>query len=74
MSLYFEMRLDRQPTLLRSSISVSTPLDKSILMEYVYLDCRIKIGDMTFMGDLNVLDMANFDVILGMDWLQSIGL
>jgi hypothetical protein len=37
----------------------------------VYLDCEIEIGDKIFMGDLNVLDMVDFDVILGMDWLAK---
>ncbi|KAL9374753.1 hypothetical protein Peur_031632 [Populus x canadensis] len=65
------MRLDRQPTLLKSPITVSTPLDELILVKYVYLDCEIEIGDKIFMGDLNVLDMVDFDVILGMDWLAK---
>jgi hypothetical protein len=65
------MRLDKQPTLLKSPISVSTPLDELILVKYVYLDCEIEIGDKIFMGDLNVLDMVDFDVILGMDWLAK---
>jgi len=37
----------------------------------VYLDCEIEIRDKIFMGDLNVLDMVDFDVILGMDWLAK---
>ena len=40
-------------------------------MKYVYLDCEIEIKDKIFMGDLNVLDMVDFDVILGMDWLTK---
>ena len=71
MSLYFAMRLDRQPTLLKSSISVSTPVDELILVKYVYLNCEIEIRDKIFMGDLNVLDMIDFDVILRMDWLAK---
>ena len=37
----------------------------------MYMDCEIEIGDKIFMGDLNVLDMVDFDVILGMDWLAK---
>jgi len=70
-SPYFAMRLDKQPTLLKSPISVCTPLDELILVKYVYLDCEIEIGDKIFMGDLNVLDMIDFDVILRMDWLAK---
>jgi hypothetical protein len=65
------MRLDKQPTLLRSPISVSTPLDELVLVKYVYPDCGIEIEDKIFMGDLNVLDMVDFDVILRMDWLAE---
>jgi hypothetical protein len=71
MSLYFAMRLDKQPTLLRSPISISTPLDELVLVKYVYPDCGIEIGDRIFIRDLNVLDMVDFDVILGMDWLAK---
>jgi hypothetical protein len=35
----------------------------------VHLDCEIDIRDKIFMGDLNVLDIVDFDVILEMDWL-----
>jgi len=66
-SLYFSMRLDRQPTLLGSPILVSTPLDESILVLYVYPDYGIEIGDMILMGNLNVLDMVDFDMILGIN-------
>jgi len=65
------MRIDKQPILLKSPISVSTPLDELILVKYVYLDCEIEIGDKIFMRDLNVLDMVDFDMILGMDWLAK---
>ena len=65
------MRLNKQPTLLRSPISSYTLLDELVLVKYVYPDCGIEIGDMIFMRDLNVLDMIDFDVILRMDWLAK---
>jgi dTDP-4-dehydrorhamnose reductase len=37
----------------------------------VYQNCEIEIGDKILMGDLNVLDMIDFDVILRMDWLSK---
>jgi len=67
----FAMRLDKQPTLLRSPISIFTPLDELVLVKYVYSDCGIEIEDRIFMGELNVLDMVDFDVILGIDWLAK---
>ena len=41
-------------------------------MKYVYKkNCEIEIGDKILKGDLNVLDMIDFDVILRMDWLSK---
>jgi hypothetical protein len=33
----------------------------------VYPDYGIEIGDMILMGNLNVLDMVDFDMILGIN-------
>jgi hypothetical protein len=44
-----------QPTLLEFSISISIALDESILMEYVYPDYGIDIGDKIFIEDLKCL-------------------
>ena len=68
MSLYIAMRLDRQLTLLGFLISVYISVDEElILVKYVYQNCEIEIGDKILMGDLNVLDMIDFDVILGIN-------
>ncbi|KAH0729889.1 hypothetical protein KY289_001077 [Solanum tuberosum] len=50
---------------------VSTPVGESILAERVYRDCVISINHKNTMDDLVELDMVDFDVILGMDWLHS---
>jgi hypothetical protein len=39
------MRLDRQPTLLGFLISAFTLLDESVLVEYVYPDYGMEIGE-----------------------------
>ncbi|KAG5575756.1 hypothetical protein H5410_055890 [Solanum commersonii] len=39
--------------------------------EIVYRDCPIFINHKSTMADLIELDMVNFDVILGMDWLHA---
>ena len=68
MSLYIAMRLDRQLTLLGFLVSVYISVDEElILVKYVYPNCEKEIGDRIFMGDLNVLDMIDFDVILGIN-------
>ncbi|WMV07439.1 hypothetical protein MTR67_000824 [Solanum verrucosum] len=44
---------------------------ESILAERVYRDCVISINHKNSMADLIELDMVDFDVILGMDWLHA---
>ena len=46
---------------------VSLPTGDSRLAESVYMDSRVIIGDQEFMADLILLDIHDFDVILGMD-------
>ena len=68
MSLYIAMRLDRQLTLLGFLIFVYISVDEElILVKYVYQNCEIEIIDKILMGDLNILDMIDFDVILGIN-------
>ena len=52
------------------SIVVSLPIGDSRLVESVYMDSRVIIGGQEFMADLILLDIHDFDVILGMDWLS----
>ena len=53
-----------------SSIVVSLPTGDSRIVESVYLDSRAIIGGQKFLANLILLDIHNFDVILGMDWLS----
>ena len=51
-------------------IRVSTPVGESMIVEKVYRSCLV-----TFMGnnthvDLVILEIVDFDVILGMTWLS----
>ena len=52
------------------SIVVSLPTGDSRLAESVYMDSRVIIGGQKFMANLILLDIHDFDVILGMDWLS----
>ena len=49
---------------------VSLPTGDSRLGESVYMDSRVIIGSQEFLADLILLDIHDFDVILGMDWLS----
>ena len=51
-------------------ILVTNSLGHSVIVNKVYRDCPIRIGECEFMGDLIELSFREFDVILGMDWLS----
>ena len=52
------------------SIVVSLPTGDSRITESVYMDSRVIIGGQEFRAYLILLDIHDFDVILGMDWLS----
>ena len=49
---------------------VSFPIGDSRIVKSAYLDSRVIIGDQDFLADLILLDIHDFDVILGMDRLS----
>ena len=51
-------------------ILVTNPLGHRVIVNKVFRDCPIKIGEYEFPGDLIELSFREFDVILGMDWLS----
>ena len=52
------------------NIVVSLPIRDSRIAKSVYLNSRVIIGGQEFLEDLILLDIHDFDVILGMDWLS----
>ncbi|XP_070054205.1 uncharacterized protein [Nicotiana tomentosiformis] len=56
---------------LSAPLYVSTPVGDSIIVDRVYRSCVISIGSLKTSVDLLLLDMVDFDVILGIDWLSS---
>nr|XP_033509854.1 uncharacterized protein LOC117274634 [Nicotiana tomentosiformis] len=69
-SSYFALRFGSQPELLNDPFLVSTPVGESLLAEYVYRACRIRVEGRDTLADLIVLDMIDFDMLMGMDWLS----
>ena len=63
----FEVLLEK----LYEPFCVFTHVGEFILAERVYRNCPICINHKNTMADIVELDMVNFDVILGMDWLPS---
>ncbi|XP_070004991.1 uncharacterized protein [Nicotiana sylvestris] len=51
-------------------VYMSTPMGNSIVLDHVYRACMVVIWGLETHVDLLLLDMVDFDVILGMDWLS----
>ncbi|XP_070014823.1 uncharacterized protein [Nicotiana sylvestris] len=69
-SSYFAPYLVMPRDSLSASVYVSTPVGDSIMVDRVYHTCVVVIGGLETHVDLLLLDMVDFDVILGMDWLS----
>ncbi|XP_070004165.1 uncharacterized protein [Nicotiana sylvestris] len=52
-------------------VTVATPLGESLLAEYVYRVCQIRVEGRDTLADLIILDMIDFEMLMGMDWLSS---
>lgn len=57
-------------TLLPYYLIVSTSGGVELVGSEVYRDCKIMVHDKELPGDLIILDIHDFDLILGMDWLS----
>ena len=68
---YFANKFDVIPKELYEPFCVSTPIEKYILSNQVYCDCGISINHKNTIAELIELDMVDFDIILGMDWLYA---
>ena len=52
-------------------LHVSSPLGIKVRIDHICRDCELEISGILFMVDLRVMDISDFDVILGMDWLTA---
>ena len=50
---------------------VSSPLGIRVRIRMICRDCELEIFEILLTIDLRVMDMSEFDVILGMDWLTA---
>lgn len=69
MSSRLMTHIDATLKLLEYELVTSTPLVKTMVAELVYKSCVIRIGEVKLLVDLILLDIQDFNVILGMDWL-----
>ena len=63
-----QVNIEIQP--IDCSMVVSLPTGDSLIADIVYMGCRVIIEGHEFMANLVLLDIQDFDVILGMDWLS----
>ncbi|KAK8923841.1 hypothetical protein KSP39_PZI019286 [Platanthera zijinensis] len=56
---------------LRDSFNIKLPSGDSVISNQGVLRCPIHLGNFLALADLIILDLADFDVILGMDWLSK---
>ena len=64
-----QVNIEIQP--IDCSMVVSLPTGDSLIADRVYMGCRVIIEGHEFMANLVLLDIQDFDVILGMDWLSQ---
>nr|GEZ59931.1 hypothetical protein [Tanacetum cinerariifolium] len=59
------------PTLLNFTVSISTPMKGLAIINHEYQNCPLRFDDKIRSANLFSLDMHNFYIILGMDWLTK---
>ena len=70
-SPYFAKTLARDKVIMKSSLAIGIPVGKTIEVKYVFPACVIEIDSKVYPVDLIELDVLDFDVVLGMDWLSE---
>ena len=66
-----DIKFDVLPNVLVEPFLVSTPVGDSVVAKRLYRSCPILLSNRATLVDLVELDMLDFDVILGMDWLHD---
>ena len=56
---------------LEEPLHVNSPLGSKVSVEHICRDCEVEISGILLNVDLRVMDMLEFDVILGRDWLTA---
>ena len=56
---------------LEDPLHASSPLGIRVRIDQICRDCELEISGILLTVDLRVMDISEFDVILGMDWLTT---
>lgn len=72
MSVYYASRLGVTPEPIFSQVRVLTPMRDSLVVEQVYISYMVTLQGFDTWVDSILLDMLDFNIILGMEWLAHI--
>ncbi|GJS43451.1 putative reverse transcriptase domain-containing protein [Tanacetum coccineum] len=70
-SLAFSKHIKVPSTLLDYALSISTPMKYNVVIGHKYRGCSLRFDDKIPSANLIPLEMSDFDIILGMDWLTK---
>ena len=70
-SSYFAKTLARDRVLMKDPLAIGIPAGRTIEVKYVLPACVVEIDSKVFPADLIELDVLDFNVVLGMDWLSK---
>jgi len=70
-SIDFAKKLDMLPELLRYELHIDTPSGDFLIDDRVFKNCWLLVDVVLLPVDLVELDIRDFNVILGMDWLSK---
>ena len=56
---------------LGNPLHVSSPLGIRVRVDKICWDCELEISGILLTVDIRVMDISEFDVIFGMDWLKA---
>ena len=65
----FASRMEWQPSKMLFPLAVMTPLSDELETDIFFPSCPVLVEGRELFADLVLLDVIDFDVILGMDWL-----
>ena len=70
-TLTIERELGLEVEILEESLYLSSPLGIRARIGMICRGCELEISETLLKVDLSIMDMSEFDVILGMDWLTA---
>ncbi|GKE93999.1 putative reverse transcriptase domain-containing protein, partial [Tanacetum coccineum] len=67
----FALTTDEEANAPDNTLSISTPMKNNVGIGHEYRDCLLCFDDKIRSANLLPLEMSDFDIILGMDWLTE---